>query len=360
MSTNTTTSPSVIDKKKQNVSSQSGKPNYVTFIRTTLTQVVHLLIFIVIGCVFLYSCKVAQAGLLPTSTDYVPFTNTPIPLESPTVTEDINVLKTSNGVFSTKITFPTETNMKILTNTFGFINDWKTGPKSTVTKLYFASLIENLASCIFTIKTKIYKLCNSFLSESVIIIFGGLMGFFIELMLGFVTFFYTIYLLFSNISVFFSTAEKTDTETTWTAGNMWDIINLPWTILYIVILVIILLLLFGVLPLLIVIFIIFVSIFPIFMSATYRDSPDKKFGFTDLVKSTFKFKMKMIMIIVSIFVVMNASTYISSYSAVIAVVACCILYFFSSTYSDYKPKPYDFSTIGASDYTNEVIDKPAQ
>jgi uncharacterized membrane protein len=84
------------------------------------------------------------------------------------------------------------------------------------------------------------------------------------------------------------------------------------------------------------------------------ESNKEEYGVLDTIKNIFKFKLNIIMIIISIMVIADISTNFGGYSALLSIVACGILYFFSSVYSPYSIKPTDYSSSGLGDYEKAV------
>jgi phosphotransferase system glucose/maltose/N-acetylglucosamine-specific IIC component len=90
-------------------------------------------------------------------------------------------------------------------------------------------------------------------------------------------------------------------------------------------------------------------VFPLFIKSK-NSQTGKPYGVLETIKNILKFKMNIIMIILSYFIIASASSNFGGYAAFVAVVACIILYFFSSVYHQYTPKATDHSSFGLGDF----------
>jgi phosphotransferase system glucose/maltose/N-acetylglucosamine-specific IIC component len=62
------------------------------------------------------------------------------------------------------------------------------------------------------------------------------------------------------------------------------------------------------------------------------------------------------MILLSLYIILSASSNFGGYAAFVAVIACVILYYFSSVYHQYTPKATDHSSFGLGDFVQ--VEKP--
>lgn len=185
-STNTDQTTSLIDNKKaeQDTGNSSEETvNYAEFMSGLLTYSIStLIIFGVIGSLGLYTCKVAQANVLPDNIDYAPFGTKHPKVE--TIPININVVKeygfhgfgwmfgSKPKVMSTKIVFDGESVIKDYEQGgIGFINSFKTDPKrASYFGLYMRDVIFSIICKDNLITNTIYGKMNEFLSESAILI----------------------------------------------------------------------------------------------------------------------------------------------------------------------------------------------
>jgi hypothetical protein len=104
---------------------------------------------------------------------------------------------------------------------------------------------------------------------------------------------------------------------------------------------------------------------PLFMTARKVDDPEKKYTIMDAFMNIIEYKMRVIMFIVSYFVISDAYSSYGSYSALVAIIACLLLYFFTDIYKQYIPEtktPWnsDFkqaakSCVTGQIYTGEIV-----
>lgn len=337
---------SAIDEKKN--TSKKPTKSLLNGVQSICSSMIRLGVLIIVGSLGLYTCKVAQANLLPNCLAFAPYTDVTPPIK--TTSCDINIVKTDKGNWSTKLEFPLEDNFKIINNTLGFLKNMKNGPNSNVYKLWIATTLQEVISCNFNIITTVYNFLNSSLPETLIIFLGPLISFALFFITAFVNTIYLIILWFYNIYLFFSEKTETGNSTKWKDGDMWGILTWYWSVFYIIIFV----LLFGlglsffITPLSLVIPI-FCMFFPLFMKSKTTET-GKSYGMIDTLKNVLKFKMGIIMILAALFIVLSINNNFTSYAAFVAVVLCIILYFFSGIFYQYTPKAGDHSTFGLGTY----------
>jgi len=167
-----------------------------------------------------------------------------------------------------------------------------------------------------------------------------------------------IYLWFANISLLFSEKSVSqDNKTTWKDGNMWGLLSWYWSLFYIFVFFLLFMLLgFSfIIPTVVGLVSTFCYFFPFFLKAQYKNKPEKQYTFADTLKNVVKFKLNIIMIIVSFLVILNASTYLGGgYSAFLVLVVCAISFFFFSIYKPYVPKASDYSSMGLGDFEQAI------
>jgi len=335
------------DKKKQQT--PDPKQDLLNFFLGILYQLIVFGILILIGSLGLYSYRVAQTNILPTCSSFAPYTDVVPPIKE--IPIDINIVKTDKGVWSTKIEFPLEENFKTINNTLGILHKWINQPNSNVYKLYIATTLQQLIVCNFTITNNINNFMNSMLTETWIILLSPYIMFFTGILTSLINTIYFIILWFYNIYLLFSEKGESKTETVWKDGEMWGLLNWGWALLYIFIFCI---LFFTVglgiiIPIVACLISLFCMVFPLFMKSKNKQT-GKSYGLGETIKNVLKFKLNIIMILLSLYIISSASNNFGGYAAFVAVVACIILYFFSSVYHQYTPKATDHSSFGLGDF----------
>lgn len=335
------------DKKKQNLTGQST--DFYSFFLIIFIRIIVIGLLILLGALCLYSGKVAQTNIMPTCLSYAPYTDIIPPIKQAIV--DINVVKTDKGNYSSKIVFPLEPNFKIINNTLEFLKTWMSGPNSSVIKLYIATTLQQILSCNFTINNTINNFMNSMLSETWYLILAPYVLFFSSMLTCTVNAFYMIILWFYNITLLFSEKITSGNKTEWKSGSMFTPFNIGWAALYIFILSIIFFTV-GVgliIPLTAFIVSMFCIIFPLFMKSKNSET-GKDYGIGETIKNILKYKLNVIMIILSVYIILSASSSFGGYAAFVAVVVCILLYFFTSVYHQYIPTSGDHATNWNSIY----------
>ena len=159
-----------------------------------------------------------------------PYTDVVPPINP--ISADINIVKTSNAEFSTKLSFSPEENIKSMNaGILGSLKNMVNGPNSSVYKLYIATTLQELIATNFTIINSYYNLLNSYLSETLIVFVAPFFSWLLYFFIVVVNYFYMVILWFKNISLLFSEKTETSEKTTWKPGNMWTIGNILWSIL---------------------------------------------------------------------------------------------------------------------------------
>lgn len=346
------------DKKKQQkkASSDTGA-KFSNFFMSIFTLLIYFGIMIIIGALCLYSGKVAQANILPTCLYFKPFTNTDVPVQQ--IPVDINVVKTDKGLWSTKIEFPLEENLNIIKNTFEILHKWTNGENTNVYKLYIATTLKELLTCNFTITNNINNFMNSILPETLYILLSPYILFLTTLITFVVNGLYMSLLWFYNIYLLFCEKDDENKETdnegihkvNWKNGNIWTFVNILWFLFYIWVFITLFLVAGSwlIVPLTACFMSLFCLFFPLFMRSTYAKT-EKKYNLYETIKHVLKFKLNIIMIVMSLIIIISASSNFGGYAAFVAIVACIILYFFTPIYHQYLPKSTDYATFGLGDY----------
>jgi len=338
---------SIDNKKKQQT--PNPQQDLLNFFIGILYQLVIIGILIIIGAIGLYSCRVAQTNILPTCMSFAPYTDIVPPIKE--IPIDINVVKTDKGVWSTKLQFPLEENFKTINNTLGILNNMIHQPNSNVYKLYIATTLQQLLACNFTINNVINNFMNSILTETWLILLSPYILFFTGIITSIVNTFYFIILWFYNIYLLFSYKDDAKNETKWKDGEMWGLLHWGWALLYIFIFCILFFTigLGMIIPFTAFFVSLFCAVFPLFIKSK-NSQTGKSYGVLETIKNILKFKMNIIMIILSYFIIASASSNFGGYAAFVALVSCIILYFFSSVYHQYTPKATDHSSFGLGDF----------
>jgi len=338
--TNSSDTSNTNNKNKPTALKESGN-----FIASLIGQLIILGILVIAGTCMLYTCRVAQSNILPTDINCSPYTN-----ELPNILEksvNIDIVKTAQGIFSTKLIFPMEENMQNLQEGFiGKLNKMKDPALTTNNfSLYYATTIQQVLANNLNIINWIYSaINNSIFNETSIIFIVPFISIFVNFISSIVNGAYLIFLWFYNLHLFFSTNEVTTNnlgkkEHSWVANSMWSLTNW-WKSIILIWAFIILFIIAGIgliIPILTTLITLFSILLPLFMTAR-KDGGNKSYTFTDALMNVLKYKRNIIMYIISLFVIVDANTAYGTYSAFVAIVACAILSYFVPIYTQYIPK----------------------
>jgi hypothetical protein len=316
-------------------------------------QILILGIICIWGGFVLYLCKVAQSNVLPSCTSFAPYTDVKSGLES--ITTDINLVGVGSSTWSTKIKFPLDKIHEMTENTLGWLRKWITGSDSSVYTLYLAKTIQSVLAFNFKINTTVYNFINSYLSETFIILLSPIITSILYLITLTTNYFHMFYLMFYNIYLLFSKkTEEGDPKQpsiNWEDGNPWGVGSIGMTLFY---MVIIFLFNFTIglgifIPITAFCITSFCALLPLFLYSENVQT-SKSYGLSSTLKNIFKYKSRMILIVVSLLTILNTSSTFGGYAAFVSIVACGILYFFSSSYQQYVPKTVDHASEGIGNY----------
>lgn len=172
-----------INNKKNGKNSDTGKPDYSGFFSGIISRVITIFLVVgIVGSIGLYTCKVAQANVLPDSMDFIPFGKKEKSVEE--IPININIVKQygmyglgwllgeAPKVSSTKIDFDiNQVNKSYAEGLIGVLNALKNDPeKSSYFGLYLRDVILNTIANNNLFINKLFGALNQYLPESVILI----------------------------------------------------------------------------------------------------------------------------------------------------------------------------------------------
>lgn len=345
---------SEIEKKKKQMLSSSETTtsnNPMGYATTLFRQLFTFGIMIVIGTTMVYSAKVAQANILPTDINCFPYTNLTPQIEK--VDIDINIVKTKDGVFSTKLEFDQAKNTKIIEEGFlGFLKRMTENKDSSHFYLYVSSLFQSVISNNMFINTVYYNVLNSTFSESVILFLFPYLVIFWFIFTFIVNFFYIIYSWFKNLHLFYSKKTVVNDKTVWQPGeSMWSFSNV-FKSMFMFFVAFIVFISFGiglVIPFMTFTTAVYSIIMPMFMEANVKDK-GKPYTFKNALLDVFKYKISIIMYVITYYMITDAYSNFGSTATGISFIAFIILLFSTSIYKSYKPAAKDTATFGWGNY----------
>ena len=375
-----TSDTAAIDDKKETTTPTDPISESKTFFGALISQLFHLFIILIAGGAMLWSARISQTNLMPTDISCEPYI--PAKTDIKVVPINIDIVKTSgaNGkseVQSTKLEFPIEDNMNIIK--FGIlglnsIRDWTDGPNSSPYTLYLGTIWQKMAANYSSMMNGFYNLLNQNCSESVIIF---IMPYFITLVLigvGCINGFYGMFLWFTQLYLLFSKqidcfkepmVESNGTPVTRDDGNpvfitrkVWEYKKgAMWGEWWMAFFYIFLAFIFSGIGSVIVFYFLVRSAFsalflPLMMVAKVKDSAsDESYSFSSVLMNIMKYKMSVIMYIISFLVIGDAYSALGGGGVLVAILACIFIYIFYPTiYQSYTPSD-PTSTNSLSSYS---------
>ena len=343
-SSSTSNTSSIDEKKATNKNTNTTSPGIAAM--ALFQSILAFGIIVVIGVFVLYGARASQTGLIPTNTDYSPYTDIMGKLNPTTVNIDI-VKKSADEIYSTKLNFPIDENMKAMKEGFiGFVKKMIDGAKANTFTLYFGKTLQSLISTNLSIINTVYQIMNSYVNESLMVFIGPIIMYFIVILSAIVNTVYFIVLWFSNLFYLFSKKTENEGKSEWKHESMWGLFNFAWAFLYIFLAVILLFLAgFFIIPPVAIFIALYCFLFPAFLKSNNTKNK-KSYGIGSAILDTFKYKSSIIMLILSLLVISNVATSFSSYALVGVIIAFLILFFFTNVYKQYIPKATDLATLG--------------
>ena len=297
--------------------------NTLSYIKAVCFITVQVVITVAIGSMIMYSCKVAQANIIPTDVGCSPFVNNPPSIKEIKINN--NVTNVEGELLSQKISFPYEINKKNMF--FDFLRRYKEKPSSSSLANYFITIIEAIAVFDFTAYNMFYNTMND-APELFVIFFGPIITFLYSILIHIISLAYICYLWFSKMSWFF----KENTNKTDKGSPHWKSISVLQPIQYGIALLLVFLFfllfwlsLFTIFPALT--FMIMLFCFGSILGMTAINEKNQKYSFLNCIKDIFKFKKDMIMTILSFFVIAASFNYMGIQAGAMAMVTLILVYF---------------------------------
>jgi hypothetical protein len=342
MSTTTTSDTAAIDDKKDTTPTTS--PLSGVFAATMFSKLLLLGIIVVTGTCMVYTCRVAQSNILPTDINLFPYTDIFPTINNGTdMPINIDIVKTSDGIYSTQIKFPLTENMDgFKKGIFGYLKGMIDSKDAGNFQLYVATTIQQVLATNLAIVNWIFNLFNSSLTESMIIFFVPFIVLFINFFTSIVNTFYLMFLWFYNLPLLFATKSNSNGgKTTWSPGIMWSWIDwwLNTKSIFWIFIFVLLFFILGIgliIPILAGLITLYSIFLPLFMRAEKVNN--STYTFIDALYNVIEYKLSVIMYIVSYFVISDAYSSYGSYSALVAIIACLLLYFFTDIYKQFIPE----------------------
>ena len=365
------------------------------FFKTLFQQVIWLIIYIFVGGYMLYCSKISQSGLMPTDIKLMPYrSESALPDKPIEPIININYIKEKDITLTNKIYFPYIYNKELIDNSFitgiSSSRNWIESLTSNVYTYYFGSIWQNMTSLYIQLLFGFYGFLNANFIET-LIVFGGpyiilFVLFFINIIVGI----YGVVLYFAYIPKLFSqkkcvvidvanepmnsslseglTNHNDEPIVEWNDNPKIKGFGYSWFMTALVIFIALVACLFGSL-LTITYFLVrsnFTALFlPLFMKAQEinGDSYDKlydgmtleeienvphiydddeEYTYYTVIEHILKFKKRIIMLIVSYYVLIDSYLSMGTYGAILAIVGCILLYiFFPDIYKNYKKNSQD-------------------
>ena len=296
------------DSTEENKSKETVE-NTIAFFNTIMYQLLNLFVVLLVGTAILYGCKVSQSNILPTDFHCFPYHSTETSVKEIPINMNITYLKGEK--YSQKIYFPYEYNKN--NSLLDFLRRIKESPKATSVAAFLVDVVMSFIQFNYSLTNGFYSILNTYLPESIILLFSPFFLLPCFLFFVFLDFFYFMYAWFSNMSWLF----KRNTNNTDTGKPIWKSVDLlepfsyffSWFLLFLFFWIYILG--FGfIFSTLLFISLMYTFFTPLGITGfTKINNSFHKISMFQFFKDILKDKKQMIMIIFSIITVLSSFTY---------------------------------------------------
>jgi hypothetical protein len=333
------------NKKKENQTGTTRpSPNYNDFAYQLFLNTIRIIfVYGIIGSIGLYTCKVAQANILPNNVDYFPFSDEIKKVEQ--IPINVNVIKEygffglgwifgqSPKTFSTKIEFdPSEIFKSYENGLIGMLNSFKTNPnRSNFFPLYIRDVLVNIIAINNYIIDKTYSVFNQFLPESIILLLYPLFLLFFMVFMLFVNMGLSFFYQLKCVGDFFMKKEIKDNKVVWKdPDSYFQLWRLFCLFLYSFFF-------FPVVFLLPLFIFLYTTFSPLFNSGKIQNTQEK-YSFSDFLIDTFLYKSQLFIILLTITLFTTTYSTLGPNATVGCVFGILIVFFIFHLYNQYIPK----------------------
>jgi hypothetical protein len=296
------------DSTQENTSKETVE-NTIAFFNRMMYQLLNLFIVLLVGTAILYGCKVSQSNILPIDLQCFPYISTETSVKE--IPINMNTTYLNGGKYSQKIYFPYEYNKN--NSLLDFLRRIKESPKATSVAAFLVDVVMSFIQFNYSLTNGFYSILNTYLPESIILLFSPFFLLPCFLFFIFLDFFYFMYAWFSNMSWLF----KRNTNNTDTGKPIWKSVDLlepfsyffSWFLLFLFFWIYILG--FGfIFSILLLISLTYTFLTPLGMTGFIKiNNAFHKISLFQFFKDILKDKKQMIMILFSIITVLSSFTY---------------------------------------------------
>jgi hypothetical protein len=314
MSSNDDTINKKRSKNNKNANANSVKENtnkLLTLFKKIMYRLLFLAGIILVGSLLLYNCKVAQANMIP----FCITTDRPLPIVSEPV--DINIVYDYDAkeYKSTKIKFSDSK------------NHFYAEDKEDKNIGYFQTIYNDLTKRNNGILSVCYKKINQ-LPEGIIVFLGGIFQTLLFLLVGFVTFFQTMYSTYFNLFKLFLTKDYNKQNEN--HGIKYYVLQICSFFIF--------LMTFLITTPFAIVFSVFFALYSLFYPCTVKsvyvksgdnsnEQTEQSYGLLNTIINVIKYKIRIIMVLIFVFMISDAYTTIGPLEMVV-LIFCIILFCF--------------------------------
>ena len=334
--------PNIDAAKNTETSTSTYFQNIKSFIYSLIKKIFHVFIYIILAAMVLYSCKVAQSGIIPSDTGCKPYESND-PTIKPVKTNIFETLY-SDPQMSEKLTIPYEKD-----NTKNTIVDLIRGikEKSNVSSIttYFISIFESVIAFNYSAFEIFYNILNKF-PEFLILILGPFLLVFYAFIVFIIDHLYFLITWFTQMKWLF----KKNLNDTKSGSPEWENISLEYDAfgfgMSVGIAILFAILGFLLLPLLMPFGSLAILVYCIFSIVGYNGYLDgKPSGISSVIKGVFSNYKVYISILLSLIVISTAYSILGSAAGIGAIITVILMYFGIIAINIYNPIPEKNLTV---------------
>jgi hypothetical protein len=357
-------SGSIDEKKEINTSSINTFLNKLSlFLKDVVVSVLHVLIWFFISGLVLYSCKLSQANIMPSSKNCYPYRNNKPVVQN--MVSDIFLTWFTDPQMSMKINFPYDKY-----NSFNSIIDdlrnFKESSNAVFILNYFISIFEDVISTNYACFNYLFNFYNQLLPEFVIILLGPVLLILTYIITIFCVNFNFIYSWILNTKWFFKKNIACPCED----KAKWEDITSVFSFRYILAVILFIISLFSVFmlfPLSMILSIVLVISCTLSMGLYKANFNNNRITFLTIVKEIFKYYKFTVMAVLSYFIIRGAWRNMGQTSGIFCCIVVACIYFGWITIDMFKtvketnlsPLIDDYQLANKKCHSDEVCPKVA-
>lgn len=313
-----------MENEKENEKDKSTN-KYISFAQMLVKVILFLLIIFIFGSWSYYFCKLSQLNILPNDPDFYPYTENKPNIEN--ISVNINVV----GEESEKIKASPDQHNTILDLLKKIFNSERT---QSGIAMFFINILKEFFIFNMQMTQNIFSTMNSTLSESLILFFSPILMASASAIILFIDCAYLVYLWFANLYWIFKKNSNKDKEkaSDWSDITIGEPVNFGLSVFVAVVLIIVMTVLLFI-PIPIISSLVLFTLFGVLLTGLFDvckkegGKEDEKYTYLNSLSDNFKYHMRTMMIIITIFLILSVSSSFGAIYGGVVFLTSLLLYF---------------------------------